>query len=331
MSTLATRWPTLADVTSRMDPDGKVGAIGELLSLTNEMLKDIPWYEGNLPVGHQVIQRTGLPTVYWRTLNRGVPKSKSATTKVTEGMGILEARSEIDVDVAALNGNTAAFRLSEGRPFTEAMNQEMQSTWIYGNAASAPNEFTGLAARYSDTTAGNGQNVIDAGAAGGQTDCSSIWLACWGPETLFGTYPKGSKAGLEHKDLGEIDAEDSDGNKFRALAEIWKWKCGLVVKDWRYAVRIGSIDTGNLTAASSPADLYEYMTRAYFRIPNLKMGKPAFYMNRSIFQYLTLQRRADVAAGGGLTFANVDGVIEPQFLGLPIRLTDAITNGETAI
>jgi hypothetical protein len=331
MATLASTKTTLLDVTSRMDPNGKIGAIGELLSQTNPMLQDMPWVEGNLPVGHQVIQRLGLPDVYWRTLNRGVPTSKSSTSKVTESLGLLTARSEIDVEVAALNGNSSAFRLSEGRAFIEAMNQEMQSTVIYGNASSAPNEFTGLAARYSDTTAGNGQNVIDAGAANGQVDCSSIWLITWSPETVFGIYPKGSKAGLSHKDLGEIDAEDSDGYRYRALAEIWDWKCGVAVKDWRYAVRIGAIDTGALTANSSPADLYEYMLRAYFRIPNMKMGQTAYYMNRSVFQYLTLQRRADVVSGGGITFQNVDGVITPYFMGVPIRLVDAITNGESHI
>lgn len=332
MATIATRWPTLADITSRMDPDGKIGAVGELLSQTNEMLKDMPFYEGNLPTGHQVIQRTGLPAVYWRILNRGIPASKSVTAKVVESCGILEARSEVDKDVAMLNGNTAAFRTSEGRPFVEAMNQEMQSTVIYGNGASSPEEFTGLAARYSDpTSAGNSQNVLDAGATGGQTDCTSIWLINWGPETVFGVYPKGSQAGLLHEDLGEIDAFDADNNRFRAIADRWQWKCGLVVKDWRYVVRIGSIEVSALTGNSSPADISEFMMNAYHRIPNMKMGRPAWYMNRTSFRFLNKQRRDDVITGGGITWQTVDGVLEPSFMGIPIRLVDAITNGETAI
>ena len=44
----------------------------------------------------------------------------------------------------------------------------------------APEEFTGLSVRYSDTTAVNGDNVLLAGGAG--ADNASIWLVAWGEE-----------------------------------------------------------------------------------------------------------------------------------------------------
>ena len=79
--------------------------------------------QGNLPTGHRVVVRTGLPIVYWRALNAGVPTSKSTSATVDESVGMLEAYSEIDKDLALLNGNSAEFRLSEDKPFIEAMNQ----------------------------------------------------------------------------------------------------------------------------------------------------------------------------------------------------------------
>ena len=80
---------------------------------------------------------------------------------------MLEAWSEVDKDLAILNGDVAAFRLSEARAFLEAMNQEMAPTLFYGNAGLAPEEFTGLSARYSSlTTAGNGQNIVSGGGIG---------------------------------------------------------------------------------------------------------------------------------------------------------------------
>ena len=119
---------TLADWAKRSDPDGRVPIVAELLSQTNEILDDCVFKEGNLPTGERVIIRTGLPSVYFRALNQGIPGSKSTTAQVDEACAILEARSEVDKDLAMLNGNTAQFRLSEDTAFLEAMNQTQAET-----------------------------------------------------------------------------------------------------------------------------------------------------------------------------------------------------------
>jgi hypothetical protein len=90
-------------------------------------------------------------------------------------------------------------------------------------------------------SAANGQNIIDAGGTGSVN--TSVWLVVWGEKTVFGIFPKGSKAGLFHEDLGLIDAFDANNNRYRAYADHWQWKNGLVVKDWRYVVRICNVDT----------------------------------------------------------------------------------------
>jgi hypothetical protein len=131
--------------------------------------------------------------VAWKLLNQGVQPSKSTTAQIDEAVGIMEAWSEVDRDLAELNGNTSEFRLSEAQAFIEAMNQEMASTLMYGNSSISPEEFTGLAPRYSSLSAANGDNIIN--AAGSQSDNSSIWLICWGAQTVHGIFPKGSKAG----------------------------------------------------------------------------------------------------------------------------------------
>ena len=142
MATLASGQLTLADWAKRLDPDGKVEyKIAEILGQTNEVLDDAVFVEGNLPTGHRVTVRTGLPAVYWRALNQGIPSSKSTTAQVDEAAGILEARSEVDKDLAMLNGNTAQFRLSEDTAFLEAMNQTQATTLFYGNPASDPKTF----------------------------------------------------------------------------------------------------------------------------------------------------------------------------------------------
>src|SRR5574343_52982 len=120
MAALSTGALTLADWAKRLDPDGKVPMIVELLEQTNDILTDMRWIEGNLPTGHRTTVRTGLPAVAWRLLNQGITPSKSTTAQIDEQCGMLEEWSEVDKHLALLNGNTAAFRLSEGLAFIEA-------------------------------------------------------------------------------------------------------------------------------------------------------------------------------------------------------------------
>lgn len=335
MATLGANAVTLADIAKRLDPDGKIADIAELLSQNNEVLTDGVFKEGNLPTGHRMTVRTGLPTVAWRLYNQGVAPSKSTTAQITEQCGMLEAWSEVDKDEAELNGNVDAFRLSEGLSYIESMNQEMASTFFYGNSSTAPEEFTGLSIRYSDIGSGspaNSQNIIS--GAGSGSDNSSIWLVGWGDQSIFNPYPKGSKAGLVHENFGVVTVETTagiGGTRMRAYQERWQWKCGVALKDWRYVVRIPNIDISNLVAKSSAADLIELMIKAIHRIPNLRMCKPVFYMNRSCLQMLDIQKRDDVITGGGLTYSNADGILTPAFRGIPIRVSDALTETEAAV
>jgi len=329
MATLAATAKTLSDWAKEVDPDGKTALIVEMLSQTNQVLDDMLWIEGNLPTGHRTTIRTGLPTVYWRLLNQGVPNSKATAAQVDIACGMLEARSEVDVEIAKLNGNINSFRINESQAFMEAMSQEMASTLFYGNSSVDPEEFNGLAVQYSSLSANNAQNIISGGGSG--ADNSSVYLVVWGQNTVSGVFPKGSKAGLDHQDLGEGDAFDSSNNRFRAYMDLYKWKTGLAVKDWRYVVRIPNIDISNLVAKSSAADLIELMIKAMHRIPNLSAGKPVFYMNRTCFQMLDIQRRDDVITGGGLKYDVVDGKPMYTFRGIPVRICDALTEAEAQV
>lgn len=333
MGLLTSTCLTLVDWAKRMDPDNKTAEVIELLSQSNGLLDDMLFKEGNLPTGHQTTVRTGLPSVFWRLLNAGVQPSKSTTAQVTEGCGMLEAWSEVDKDLAELNGDVNAFRFSEAKSFLEAMNQEMSSKAFYGNSSLNPEQFNGLSIRYSSLTSTNASNVITASGAG--SDNSSVWLVAWGENTIHGIFPKGSAAGIMHEDLGLQTIEQSaggiGGTKLRAYQEHWQWKVGLAVRDWRYAVRIPNVDISNLVGKSSAADLQELMIKAIHRLPLTGVGTPVFYMNRSCLQMLDIQRRDDVGTGGGLTYQNVDGENIPTFRGFPIRLCDALIESETVV
>lgn len=338
MATLAATSLTLADWAKRTDPDGRIPIVAELLSQSNEILEDCVFKEGNLPTGDRVVIRTGLPTVYWRALNQGIPNSKSTTAQVDEACGILEARSEVDKDLAMLNGNTAQFRLSEDTAFLEAMNQTQATTLFYGNPATDPKQFLGLAARYSSLSASNAQNILSAGGSG--SDNTSIFLVVWGDNTVYCPFPKGSKAGLIHEDLGEQTVYNSDGTRLQAYATRYQWKNGLVVKDWRYVVRIANIDVSDLVgqtgtqAATAATAVIKLMARALYRIPNMAMGRAAFYMNRTVHSGLSVaaldKSQYVLKVNEGLSqFGTPYSWL--SFLGVPLRRVDAILNTEAAV
>jgi hypothetical protein len=329
---------TLIDWSKRVDPDGTVPIIANLLSQTNAILTDATYVQGNLPTGHRVTIATGLPTVYYRALNQGIPTSKATTAQVDEGCSILEARSEVDIDLAMLNGNTAEFRLSEARLFIEGMNQTMATGLFYGNPATDPKQFLGLAPRYSSLSAGNSTNILNGGGGAGAIN-TSIWLVCWSDQTVFCPFPKGSKAGLIQEDLGRQTSYDAGGTGLRmeVLAERFQWKTGLVVKDWRYAVRICNLQATVLAALSGVlaptalTNILHLMSQAIARIPNMSMGRCVFYMNRTVFTALmrTAMERSNTALALNPALSQFG---TPQamlsFLGVPIRQCDALVNTE---
>jgi len=336
MTTLSVTHPTLLDLTKRLDPSGKIDTIAEILNQTNEILDDMVWKEGNLPTGHRGTIRSGLPTPTWRKLYGGVQPTKSRTVQVTDACGMMEAYAEVDKALADLNGNSAEFRLSEDRAHLEGISQELSSTLFYGDESTEPEAFTGLSPRFNDQAAENGGNILTSAATPDGTDNTSIWLVVWG-DNVHGIYPKGSMAGLQMNDKGQVTIESIDGagGRMEAYRTHYRWDCGLHVKDWRYVVRI-NIDQEDLVknAASGP-DLLDLFAQAVELIPNINAGRPVFYCNRTVRGFLRRQIMNKTANSTlsieQITRANGALVRVPMFDGIPVRRCDAILNTESGI
>lgn len=330
MATLTATNPTLADVSARMTADGKIDPnIIEMLSETNEVLDDMTVIEANGFTEHKTTVRSGLPTGTWRKLNYGVQPEKSRTVAVKDSMGMLETYAEVDKALADLNGNSASWRLSEDRAFIEGLNQTMASTLFYGDSSLDPEKFMGLAPRYNSLSAENGGNIIDAGGTG--SDNASIWLVVWGPNTCHSIYPKGSAAGLQSRDLGEDTLIDAAGGRYQGYRTHYKWDLGATLRDWRFVVRIANIDVSDLTKnAASGADLIDLMTQALELIPNIGMGRPAFYMPRTLRSFLRRQITNKVASST-LTMEEVAGKKVVTFDGVPCRRSDALLLTEARV
>lgn len=329
MSTLAVNNPTLLDVAKRTDPDGTIATIVELLNQSNEVLTDMSWVEGNLPTGNKTTVRTGLPTPTWRKLYGGVQPTKSTTAQVTDSCGMLEAYAEIDKALADLNGNTAAFRLSEDAAHIEGISQEMASTLFYGNEGTEPEAFTGLAPRFNSLSAENADNIVDAGGQG--SDNTSIWLCVWGPQTGFGIYPKGSRAGLAMSDKGQVTIEnvDGQGGRMEGYRTHYRWDAGVTIRDWRYFVRIPNIDVSDLNTVANTKNLINWMIQASERIPSFGKGRACWYVNRTIREKLRLGILEKVASN--LSWETVEGKRVMTFDDIPVRRTDALVNTESRV
>tara|TARA_S200002703_G_scaffold160089_2_gene176892 strand:+ start:1510 stop:2559 length:1050 start_codon:yes stop_codon:yes gene_type:complete len=348
MATLPVTNLTLADWAKRRDPDGSMASVANILSQSNEILDDGVFKQANGATSHRVTVATGLPDVYWRQVNQGIYPSHGTTAQIDEGIGMLESRSEVDIALAELEDDERALRLSEARLRLESMNQEMATTMFYGNTAANPEKFMGLAPRFSSLSAGNSQNILSAGGSTANTQ-TSIYLMGWSDETCHFVFPKGSSAGLEQRDLGEqsVDVFNAAGaytGKMQALVDWFCWKMGLVVKDWRYAGRIPNIEvdditgagafTGTQTLTSYGTSILHRMAELIYRIPNLGMVKPCFYMNRTVHSFLSrlaMEKQSGVLTieSGLSSFGTARRYL--SFMGIPIRRCDAILNTEAVV
>lgn len=329
MATIGNTNLTLSDWKQRLDPDGSVAAILELLMQENAILDQMVMVEGNKPDGHKTTVRTGLPDVTWRKLNYGVAASKSSTVQVTEAIGMLEAWGKVDKDLAEMNGNTAQFRLGENQAFLQALNHEVSTTLFYGNTDVNPERFMGLAPRFSDGRAANAENAENILNGGGSSNCTSIWLVGWGDVTCHGIFPKGKVSGFQHSDEGIDRVEDGNGGFYKAYLDHYKWDLGLALRDWRYVVRIANIDVTALKAdASSGADLVHLMGDALETIQGIT-SNAAFYCNRTIRKYLRQQFRT--AKNVQLPLEMAGGKRVAYFDEVPVHRCDAILNTESAV
>ena len=333
MAAIDSNNPTLLDLARMKDPNGSPAKIIELLNKRVDVLQDITFMEGNLDTGHRSTVRTGLPEPTFTRLYQRVQPTKGSTVQVEDTCAIMEDYSEIAKNLADISNNKAAYRLAEDAAHIEGFYQKTANAIFYDDEEVNPERMTGLAPRYNLTTADNGENILD--GAGSGSDNASIWLVVWGPNTCHGIVPKGMSSGLEMKDLGEQTSETSDG-LMQVYRTYFRMAAGLVLKDWRYVVRIANIDRSDLSttwtsgAFSSGADITSLMFQATRQVPNLSAGRPVFYMDRSI--ETTMFQQASAKTGEStLQVQNVGGQVLTTFLGIPIRRVDALAADEAHV
>lgn len=331
MATLGRSFVDLIDIYKMQDGAGQYVEVIEMLKEMNPVLDDAIAVECNKGTTHLHTVRTGLPSVTWGKLYKGIPQSKSGKAQVEDVTGFVEGLSTIDKRLLELSTNEGAVRLSEAMSYLEAMNQEVAEKIFYGNNASDPEEFMGLAPRFNDLSAPNGGQIIDAGGTG--SDNTSIWFVTWGERQCSLLYPKGTRAGVYREDKGEQRLTDENGNAYYGKEELFRWHVGLAVQDWRYVSRIANIDVSDMQDGS--VALYDFMRKAYYKLQNRRVagGRLAIYCNRDVMEALDALA---TNAGSSDNFVRlkpveIEGKEVLTYRGIPIRETDALLNTEARV
>lgn len=324
---------TLSDIAKYPGADGRsMGPIAEVLSKTNEMIQDMPFKMTNGFTGHSFRIRSSKPDVHWTMAGQPTPASKSRVAIVTEDCAMLEGVSEVERKEATMGTNTPAMvRAVQDTSFVEAMGDKFADTLVYGNQAADQREFRGLSDRFNTLTGSTvGTQVI---SAGGAANLSSMWLIGWGDQQVYGIVPDGMSAGLQMRDAGLVDTKDEFGNHYAFYKTEFTWNVGLAVQDWRYVSRVANINTATLTKdASSGPDLIELAILAKNRIHKLGNVRPAWYVNRAVYDYLELQAAYHPNVRYGKDGAGRDAGYDVLMLcGIPVRRMDAITTSEDAV
>ncbi len=339
MAVLTSSSPNIVDLMKELDPDGQLARMANLLAQTNQMLTMMPYVRANNKTHHRVTAITKLPEVTERALNEGTLATKHETTQHDEAITMLDNWAVCDVDLANLSGNPAEYRGRRVRTGIEAMNQRGQFLTVYGNQATAPKQFTGLMPRLNAI----GDQVIDGGAAVGQTDCTSIYMVCASPETAYYIYPDGSTGGLQHIDHG-IDIEQNQngvtGAQMAAFKDQLKWHFGLAIEDQRCIIRIANIDTSELTglsgaqAPTSFTNVAHKMQIAIDRLPIGMGGDKFFIANRTArtgFTRMMMEKSTNAVTVREAFSQFGRPMNQLYFMEYPILLVDQITNGESQI
>jgi len=331
MATLGNTFVDLIDVYKLQDGRGQFNPVIEILMELTPMLDDAIAVECNKGTTHLHTVRAGLPTVTWGKLYQGIPNSKGRTTQVEDTTGFVEGLSTIDERLLKLSTNEGAVRLSEAMAYLEAMSIEAQSKMIYGNSASDPEEFMGLAPRFNDLSASNGNQIIDAGGTG--SDNTSAWFVTWGDNQCGLLYPKGTQAGVQREDMGRQRVLDDAGNAYYAMEEKFTWHLGMYVKDWRYVVRVANIDVSLMQAGS--VALYDFFRKGYYKLQNRRVagGKICIYCNRDVLEALDALATNAGASDSfvRLRHTEIEGKEVSSYRGIPVRETDAIINTEARV
>lgn len=333
MATIGATAFTLNDWKKRMNMDGTVADIVEVLAQSNEIMDHVLWKEGNLLTGNKVTQRTSIPEPDVRQINKGVGLVKSGTEQITDTVVSFEARSQIDEKLYNLAPDGDALRKSEDVAAIEGFGNKFVDMLIYGDASANRDSFNGLAVRQQtlsivDPTK-KGYTTISAGGSTANQQTSAYFVD-WNDTGAYGIFPRNGKAGLEMEDKGLVRITDNNGGIYDAYESKFKWDVGFAVSDPRCIGRLCNVEPSVLVSGTAQQKLafWANLMKVHDRMRHPERVK--LYVSVDLFT--SLKVFLSDKNNSYVTYETLADGIKQLFVdGMPVYRIDAIKGTEAVL
>jgi hypothetical protein len=252
-----------------------------------------------------------LPTVSARKINQGTSAAKGEWENRIYQCATYDVPVDVDRAVYDRAKDKGRLLMQMTEPVMEATLFALCRQIYYGIGAD-PLSFPGLLAQ----TETGPTHVVDATATSAKT---SVWFlatgvnkVCW----LIGQDGAGAPAMLDT--WRDVDLVDANGKVFPGLRNYIKARPGLRVANKNAVVRIKNLGTANGKTLTDAL-----MFQALRLMNDLGQEPTAIFMNARSREQLRASRTATNAAGA-------PAPLPRDFEGIPIYVTNAISNDETA-
>lgn len=312
-------YSTIADMLKQQEGDGNITSkIIEMLAPTCDLINDAYVAECNNKTSNITTIRASLPEPEFRTFYRGAKFTKSATKQIVDTCGQLTDYSNVDKSLCDIQKNPAQYRLNEGEAYLQGFHAKIMKTLLYGDLKKDVLAFDGFATRYGKKNSAEnsiGNQIVDAGATGDAL-CTSVYAVTFGEKHTKLLYPENTHAGILHKDLGEVTADDIDGKKYQAYRDYYEWWVGLAVGNYKSSARLANIPVEKLRAGT--VDIENLLIDLYYKIKDDKAGgNTFFYANSEVCK--ALHKKAISKTNVNLSLEQIGGKQIVHFIDIPIR------------
>jgi len=293
----------------------------ETMAQTNTMLQELPAIMANDSAVHTSLQRRSYPGGEHRLYNQGVGRRSSQTEPIRNWITMLEALSDVDIDLATQSGNPSGLYQSEASAFLVGMGEDQADDLVYGNHAADPRLIDGLATRYPKLS----DHCISFGGKG--SNLSSLFLVSAGSNACHLIYPKGSSSvGVQRIDAGILYAKDDNGKEYRVHRDHFKADYGIAIEHPDAVIRICNIPPN--MDKEKRGELVELVLRYQKRLTKGIVNTILFANNDLVYQIERAGREAQYVV---YPETDVWGKPVSSINGLRLREQDAILSTEDEV
>ena len=328
---------------ARQTANGQITNVAEVLNETNNVIEDAIVQKSTDITSHRVTRRSKLPAVSWVKVGNGWNATVGLTNQAVETIGMMKARFLAPQDVLDIQANPDKYRANQERAYIESMGQELANT-LMGNVASGalspitvpPEEFAGFQYRLNAISADPTKYVVNNGNGSG-SDNTSIYFVQWALNKVYLITPRNMEGGgLKKEDKGLVYVSGDNAvastsatspnptNSLWAYITEFSWNVGLAIEDQRAVKRLANIDSVSTETNTLDED-------KIIQIRNNFKGNEKIYMycNETVFTQLQILAKDKT----NVNWTGEDPFGRPQFnfLDMPVRRCDAITNDEATL